>query len=69
VGGLPAWVAAGLPACACAHSLTRTTPTYFPRPFHPVCSIFTNVAVDPEGNPWWEGLTKNPPEDLINWRE
>jgi GTP-dependent phosphoenolpyruvate carboxykinase len=32
--------------------------------------LFTNVAVDSEGNPWWEGLSKEPPKDgLVSWRE
>lgn len=31
-------------------------------------TIFTNVASDPEGNPWWEGLTKTPPEGLTDWQ-
>ncbi|RYG48877.1 phosphoenolpyruvate carboxykinase (GTP) [archaeon] len=31
-------------------------------------SIFTNVAVDSEGNPWWEGLTKEPPKEMTSWR-
>jgi len=30
-------------------------------------TIFTNVGIDPEGNPWWEGLTKEPPAGTINW--
>jgi len=31
-------------------------------------SIFTNVAVTPEGEPWWEGLTEWPPQGLVNWK-
>lgn len=31
-------------------------------------TIFTNVAVDSNGCPWWEGLTDNPPSSLIDWR-
>ncbi|HKI77207.1 MAG TPA: phosphoenolpyruvate carboxykinase (GTP) [Ignavibacteriaceae bacterium] len=30
-------------------------------------SIFTNVAVTPEGDFWWEGLTKKKPQKLTNW--
>lgn len=30
-------------------------------------AIFTNVAIDGEGNPWWEGLTKEPPKGMISW--
>jgi phosphoenolpyruvate carboxykinase (GTP) len=31
-------------------------------------SIFTNVAIDTEGNPWWEGMTSEPPKSgLISW--
>ncbi|MEG2454510.1 MAG: phosphoenolpyruvate carboxykinase (GTP), partial [Clostridia bacterium] len=32
-------------------------------------TIFTNVAINPKDNTvWWEGLTKQPPEELIDWK-
>ncbi|HEY3602262.1 MAG TPA: phosphoenolpyruvate carboxykinase (GTP), partial [Chthoniobacterales bacterium] len=31
-------------------------------------TLFTNVALTPNGDPWWEGKDGDPPNEAIDWR-
>jgi phosphoenolpyruvate carboxykinase (GTP) len=48
----------------------NTSPNTNPNAMQMVRSntIFTNVAITPTGEPWWEGLTPEPPAGLVDWQ-
>jgi len=44
----------------------RTNPNVMTAVHHD--TIFTNVAMTPEGEPWWEGIEAAPPSGLTDWK-
>ena len=44
----------------------RTNPNVMTALHHD--TIFTNVAMTPEGEPWWEGMGATPPSGLTDWK-
>ena len=57
---------AGFFGVAPGTSARRPIPTRWPR-----CrrnTIFTNVALTPDGGVWWEGMTDEPPAECLDWQ-
>ena len=57
---------AGFFGVAPGTSRRRPIPTPWPR--SPRNTIFTNVALTPEGGVWWEGMTDEPPAECLDWQ-
>jgi len=48
------------------HTNLKTNPNVMAALSHD--AIFTNTALAPEGDIWWEGIGSEPPKGLLNWR-